>query len=103
MPSPLHHFIAQSPRRAIVLGKAALVLGGTLVIAAWFGRTGLITANAARTKDGLPPWDRLAQAYPALPTWLVPEGPWGYTVCAALVLAGMVLVVQAERTPRRRP
>jgi hypothetical protein len=102
MSTLVHQFVAQSPRRAIILGKAALCVGGTLVIAAWFGRTGLITANAARAKEGLPAWDRLAQAYPAQPTWLVPEGPWGYTVCGALVLAGMALVVLAERAGHAR-
>jgi hypothetical protein len=100
--APFQQFIAQSPRRAILVGKIALCAGGVLVIAAWFGRNGLITANAARAKENLPAWDRLAQAYPSLPTWIVPEGPVGYMACGALVLAGMALVVHAERAMSRR-
>jgi hypothetical protein len=92
--------IARHPRPALVLGKALLVVGGILVLAAVFARAGLLAMNADRAAAKLPALHTLAQAYPQYPTWIVPEGPVGYTIAAVLVLAGTALTVLAEKAAR---
>ncbi|MDB5750629.1 MAG: hypothetical protein JWP65_1050 [Ramlibacter sp.] len=93
--------IVASPRPALVLGKAIFLAGALLIVAALFGRIGMIGANAERAKAGLPSLARLVELYPQHPTWLVPEGPVGYSVAALLVLAGMALVVVASDALKR--
>lgn len=74
----LRFLVARRPRHALVLGKTLFLIGAVLVLAAVFARAGM------------------AQAYPQL-AWLVPQGPVGYATAALLVLAGMGLVVLAEK------
>jgi hypothetical protein len=93
--------IAQHPRRVLALGKAVLLAGSILVLGAIFARMGLMDTNAQRAEAKLPPLRTLAEAYPQHPTWMVPEGPVGFGISAALVLAGMGLTVLAEKTQRR--
>jgi hypothetical protein len=89
--------IDRHPRQALILGKVLLVAGGVLVLGAVFARAGLLAINADRTAAKLPILHTLAQAYPQYPTWMVPEGPVGYTIAALLVLAGTALTVLAEK------
>ena len=93
--------IAQHPRRAIVLGKTLLLAGSILILGAVFARAGLININADRADARLPPIRTLAEAYPQYPTWVVPEGPVGFSIAAVLVLAGMGLTVVAEKFVKR--
>jgi hypothetical protein len=93
--------INASPRPALILGKTLFLAGALLILAALFGRIDMIGVNADRAKAKLPAAARLAEVYPQYPTWLVPEGPVGYTVAAVLVLAGMYLVVRAGEARKR--
>lgn len=93
--------IARAPRRALVLGKSLLLAGSILVVGAVFARAGLVNTNAERAEARLPPLHTLAEAYPGRPTWLVPEGPLGFGISAALVLVGMGLTVLAEKAAKR--
>lgn len=97
----IRDLITQHPKRILVVGKASLLVGGILIVGAVFARAGLVNINAERTEAGSPPLRSLAEAYPARPTWLVPEGPVGFGLSAALVLGGMALVVLAEKATRR--
>lgn len=97
----IRDLIMQNPKRALVAGKASLLVGGILIVGAVFARAGLVNTNAERAEAGLPPLRTLAEAYPARPTWLVPEGPIGFGLSAALVLGGVALVVVAEKAARR--
>jgi hypothetical protein len=98
--------IARSPRPALVLGKILFLAGAILILGAVFARASLWGINAERSEAKLPALHTLAEAYPQYPTWVVPEGPVGFTVAALLVLAGMGLTVLAsdaskqERTRR---
>lgn len=94
--------IERHPRYALVLGKILFLAGSILVIAAVFGRVGMVTTNADRAQAKLPALQTLAQAYPQYPTWLVPEGPVGFVIAALLVLAGMALTVLAEKAAKRK-
>jgi hypothetical protein len=72
-------FIAQHPARYLVIGKTLFLAGTILILAAIFARAGLFTA----------PWA------------VVPQGPVGFSISAALVLAGMLLTVVAEKALKR--
>lgn len=74
----LRLLIARNPSRTLWAGKLLLIAGSLLVLAAVFTRV-----------------------YPQYRTWLVPEGPLGYSIAAVLVLAGMVLVTLAEKAGKR--
>lgn len=97
----LRSLIAQHPWHAMVFGKTVLLAGSILVVGAVFARVGLINLNAERAQAKLPPLHYLAEAFPQYPTWLVPEGPVGFSIAAALVLAGMAVTVLAERGAKR--
>jgi len=98
----LRSLIRLSPRRALVLGKGVFLAGCILILAAVFGRAGLMGINADRAQAKLPAVRTLAEAYPQYPTWLVPETPVGFGVAAVLVLVGMAVTVVAEREQRGR-
>jgi hypothetical protein len=92
--------IARHPTRALVLGKTLLLAGSILVVGAVFARAGLVTTNAERAESKLPPLHHLAEAQPGYPTWPVPEGPVGFGIAAALVLAGTAVTALAEKARR---
>lgn len=89
------------PWHALVFGKAVLLAGSILVVGAVFARVGLINVNAERAQAKLPSLHFLAEAYPQYPTWLVPEGPLGFSIAAALVMAGLSVTVLAEKVAKR--
>jgi hypothetical protein len=93
--------IAQSPRRAMVLGKTLFLAGSVLILGAVFARAALGNLNAQRAEAKLAPLRHLAEAYPQYPTWLVPEGPLGFAIAALLVLAGMGVILLAEKAAKR--
>jgi hypothetical protein len=64
----------------MVLGKTLLLAGSILVLAAVFARAGV----------------------EQLPRSLVPTGPVGFGIAAALVIVGTVLTVLAENATKRR-
>lgn len=97
----LRQRIGRSPKPALILGKALLLAGGILILAALFGRAGLMNLNAERAEARLQPLQALAQAFPQYPTWLVPEGPAGFAFAAALVLLGMLLTTLASDALKR--
>jgi hypothetical protein len=93
--------IDRNPRLSNAIGKCVFLAGAILVLCAVFARVGLIAANADRANAKLPAVRTLAEAFPQYPTWIVPEGPFGFAVAAVLVLAGMALVTQAAGRGRR--
>ncbi|RYY97604.1 MAG: hypothetical protein EOO24_19545 [Comamonadaceae bacterium] len=87
--------IRRSPQAALIVGKVVFLAGAILVLAAVFARVALMGANADRAQAGQAGFAALADAFPQHPTWLVPEGPVGFTVAALLVLGGMALTLVA--------
>lgn len=79
----LRSLVRRSPKAATIIGKTVFLAGALMVLSAVFARAGLVAA------------------YPQYPMWLVPEGPVGYGVAAALVLAGMALTVLAADAAKR--
>ncbi|MES2785883.1 MAG: hypothetical protein V4684_10505 [Pseudomonadota bacterium] len=87
----LNSWMRRFPRHALVVGKVAFLAGAILILGAVFARAGLMSINADRTDAKLPTLRTLAEAYPQYATWVVPEGPVGFSVAAVLVVIGMVL------------
>ena len=96
----IRYRIARHPRQVLVIGKALLLIGSILVVAAVFARSGLLAENEKRAQAHQPSLRTLAEAYPQYPTWMVPEGPVGYALAAVLVLAGTALTVLAEKAAK---
>ena len=84
-----------------MLGKVLFLAGAILVLGAVFARAGLLATNAQRAEASLPALKTLAEAYPQYPTWLVPEGPLGFTLSGVLVLVGMALTVMAGEAAKQ--
>lgn len=84
-----------------MLGKTLLLAGSILVVSAVFARAGLANANADRAQAGQPLLHAVGEAFPQYPTWLVPEGPLGFTIAGLLIVVGTALALLAEKPPRR--
>ena len=95
--------IRRSPKRAMIAGKVVFLAGAILILGAVFARAGLMNINAQRADAKLPPILTLKEAYPQYPTWIVPEGPVGYSIAAVLVLVGTALTVLAGDPKGRNP
>lgn len=93
--------IGKSPRHATILGKALFLAGAILILGAVFARASMLGLNADRADAKLPLLQTLAEAFPDAATWVVPEGPVGYTIATVLVLIGMALVVLGEDARKR--
>jgi hypothetical protein len=98
----LRSLIARNPRNALVVGKILFLAGAILIVGAVFARASLIAVNDTRAQAKQPSLHTLAEAYPDQPTWVVPEGPFGFTVAGLLVLVGMGVTVLAEKAGKRR-
>lgn len=98
----LRSIVLRHPMPARVLGKTLLLIGGVLIVSAVFGRIGLVADNTRRLESKQPAVKTLAEAFPQYPTHLVPEGPLGFTIAAALVLAGMGLTGLTSDASKRR-
>jgi uncharacterized membrane protein len=97
----LQRLIDRHPRRAMILGKAVFLAGSIAILGAVFARAELMALNGERAAAKLPMVKTLAEVFPQYPTALVPEGPVGFVVSALLVLAGMAVVVLADKAVKR--
>ena len=90
--------IRRRPKLFWLIGQALFNIGGFLLVVAFIGKAALhmLATGSAMAKTVAPA--TLAEAYPTLPTWCVPEGPIGLTIAAALVAAGILLVVTSKRS-----
>lgn len=97
----LQRLIDRHPRRAMVLGKTVFLAGSIAILGAVFARAELMAVNGERAAAKLPMVRTLAEVFPQYPTGLVPEGPVGFVISALLVLAGMAVVVLADKAIKR--
>ncbi|MES2631619.1 MAG: hypothetical protein V4669_01540 [Pseudomonadota bacterium] len=97
----LNSYLRRFPRQTLVIGKVVFLAGAILILGAVFARAGLMAVNTERAASKLPALQTLAEAYPQYATWVVPEGPVGFTVAAVLVLVGMVLTGLPGKTRGR--
>lgn len=79
------------PERLVVAGEVAMYLAQALLLA---GLAGSVVSTALSTlhRLGATAADStklLAELYPNLPTWWVPESGAAFVACAALMVAGL--------------
>lgn len=99
----IEHFYFK-PARMRTTGWLVFHLGALLLFAGVLGQLllgaqeGLL--RLAPVRQGATQAPSLASAYPALPTWWVPEGLAGYAVAFALIGLGLLALSTAKRMAR---
>ena len=89
------------PRRIVKLGKALCSTGSFLIIAGLISRTVSVGITVIASLGGRPDIERgLADVYPELLTWWVPESALGYAVGVGLVLLGITVAMTGRRWGR---
>ena len=96
----LNYFMTE-PRRLVVAGRFAARLGVLLLLIGLCGRvatTGvaLLLPRASSTTQAT----TLADVYPALPTWWVPETALGFVLCLILTAGGIAAAQTGKRLER---
>lgn len=81
----------ERPERLIAAGDAAIHSSQVLLVAALVGNVATTAMSSLRVlgvkvTEGI---KTLAELYPDLPTWWVPESPAAFLACAALLAAGL--------------
>lgn len=88
MLNTMTQWLAGSPRRMVQGGLAAFFSGTVALL------LGLVAQ--LRTDPSV----LLADRFPDLPTWWVPEGPAGYAIATTMVCWGVWAMGSALRSPR---
>lgn len=89
------------PSRLRSLGCALMNGAGMLLIIGAVGQVAVAATTTVMTMAGGEPHiTSLAQLYPELPTWWIPEGPLGCGFAAAVFLVGLVANTVAKKVHR---
>jgi hypothetical protein len=88
--------ILQRPKLAHLVGRGLFSLGGLLIVLGLIGRVAKTGVNTIRERGNLPSFSTLAELYPTLPVWFVPEGPLGFILAALFAALGVYLALQAR-------
>ncbi|MGZ5198261.1 MAG: hypothetical protein ACXWC4_00690 [Telluria sp.] len=84
-------YFYEKPGRLMTLGKAIALLGAGLLVAAAWGNVATGSINILPTLAGQPSTSKtLADIYPTLPLWWIPESGWGLFAAFALVVIGLL-------------
>ena len=92
------HYVLTVPGRLVGAGRLAARSGLLLLFIGLCGR--VATTGVAVLSARVPGAARataLADVYPALPTWWVPETAFGFVLCAVLIACG----IAAARTGKK--
>lgn len=99
--SVLLDFIICEPRRIVTLGKALCRTGSFLIVAGLIGRAASVSIAVIGSLGGRQGVERsLADIYPTLLTWWVPESALGYAAGAVLMLFGLTVTMTGRRWKR---
>jgi hypothetical protein len=93
-------FIRRDRNRAGNLARAAIFSGGWLLIAGAVGAVLMNAFSAPIVLAGEIAPTTLGDMFPGVPLFWVPEGPPGYVVAGALLLAGIWLAILVNRFSR---
>jgi hypothetical protein len=94
-------FLLNPPSRLRALGHALINGAGLLLVMGAIAQVAAAAMSAVMNLAGSASHvTSLAQLYPELPTWWVPEGPLGYVLCAATLGVGIVLTSVAGKFER---
>jgi hypothetical protein len=94
-------FLLNPPSRLRTLGYALVNGAGLLLCIGVIAQVAVAAVSGVMTlAGGASHVTSLAQIYPELPTWWIPEGPLGYVLCAATLGVGLVLTNVASKFQR---
>lgn len=85
----LLNYFLNPPARLVNAGKGLLFTGAGLAFIGLIFRVGPIALGGVSRLTGKATEPlMLAEMYPTIPTWWVPETGWGYTFAAVLICVG---------------
>lgn len=90
----------EKPQRLIDLGRGAFTAGAMLLIAGLWGivATGSISIFALLVPSAQPQAVKtLADLYPALPTWWIPETAFGFIAVIILAILGFFAAITGKQ------
>lgn len=98
----LLNYFLNPPTRLINAGKGLFLTGSGLVLAGLIFRVGPIAINSVTRLTGRATTEpqMLADMYPTIPTWWVPETGLGYTFAAVLICVGLGVVFVGSKFDR---
>lgn len=83
-------YFRDDPRRMTALGSFLMGLGAALIVAGLFARIATVAiGNVGRMAGQLAPTKMLADIYPTLPTWWIPESISGAVLAIVIAAAGL--------------
>lgn len=86
----LFGLMLMNPRAFRAVGRGLLNLGGFLLLFGWQGHRVLALIDRRLGRVGQDAPDSLAQLYPTLPTWWIPETWIGYSLAVLLIVVGFL-------------
>jgi hypothetical protein len=97
----LQGYFYSEPGRISGIGKLIFQLGAFLFVAGAIGRVATIATNILPTvSKQLQASKALADIYPAVPLWWVPESWIGLTMSVLLIVSGVCLVSYGKNVDR---
>lgn len=95
----LNYFLTE-PRRLESLGGTLASIGVTVILAGLLGHVAVVATGSIGSLAGPRTVKTLAEIYPSLPTWWIPEGVVGGLPALILTASGIWLNVTGKRIRR---
>lgn len=99
----IYEWFLEKPQRSIDFGRSFYWVGFFLLIVGLCGRVATTSSSvianlvpAAQSQQA----KTLAEVYPTLPTWWIPEHFIGFFFVVALILVGIILEMQGKKYKR---
>lgn len=94
----IEEYFLSEPERLIRLGGILAYLGGMLIVLALLGNVATSAIDALGSIGGHANVQKaLANIYPSLPTWWIPESIIGAIPAIMMIFAGLILVQLGKR------
>lgn len=101
MSEQLFHYFYSKPGRITQPGRLLVLLGAFLIMVGFFGRLATTTINILPTLAQQRQTDKsLAEIYPTLPLWWVPESIAGGALCVLLIAGGLLIFFYGKSVDR---
>lgn len=97
----IENYFLEQPNRLIALGRILAEVGGGLLVFAAIGRVVVLAPGVISSMGGVQEASKtLAEIYPTLPTWWVPESIVGSLFALAIFFLGWWLAATGHRFRR---
>ncbi|AGU51515.1 hypothetical protein VAPA_1c44420 [Variovorax paradoxus B4] len=89
------------PKTVMFWGRLFVNVGGLACIAGLWGQLAVkATSELSHPGPASPPTRTLAELYPSLPIWWIPESAFGYALAIGVAALGIWLVTATKRMNR---